>query len=179
MTCLGVQPLSSAQALHFRDACMHAPSHAQYYWGHWPLRGDLQINSGSAPSGPWSLSHVPAGEQLVDNGVFHHRRSIGPSAASAKTCSTGCSMVQSSLAQSKKMRALYTVHIGFNTTWIRWAFRIMSPLLTALLATRPLQTIPTEICRVEVGILLENDCKHSRLSHSLLLGRHGTRPTIY
>ena len=78
------------------------------------MRGDLQINSGSAPSGPWSLSHVPAGEQLVDSGVFHHRRSIGPSAASAKTCSTGCSMVQSSLAPSKKMRALYTVHIGFN-----------------------------------------------------------------
>ena len=50
----------------------------------------------------------------MDNGVFHHRRSIGPSAASAKTCSTGCSMVQSSLAPSKKMRALYTVHIGFN-----------------------------------------------------------------
>ena len=78
------------------------------------MRGDLQINSGSAPSGPWSLSHVPAGEQLVDNGVFHHRRSIGPSAASAKTCSTGCSMVQSSLAPFKKMGALYTVHIGFN-----------------------------------------------------------------
>ena len=50
----------------------------------------------------------------MDNGVFHHRRSIGPSAASAKTCSTGCSMVQSSLAPSKKMRALYTAHIGFN-----------------------------------------------------------------
>ena len=50
----------------------------------------------------------------MDNGVFHHRRSIGPSAASAKTCSTGCSMVQSSLAPFKKMRALYTVHIGFN-----------------------------------------------------------------
>ena len=79
------------------------------------MRGDLQINSGSAQSRPWSLSHVPAGEhQLVDNGVFHHRRSMGPSAPGAKTCSTCCSMVPSSLVPSKKIRASLTVQICFN-----------------------------------------------------------------
>ena len=106
------------------------------------MRGDLQINSGSAPSGPWSLSHVPAGEQLVDNGVFHHRRSIGPSAASAKTCSTGCSMVQSSLAPFKKMRALYTVQIGFNLHNMD-KMSISNHVSTvghSVLGTRPFQT---------------------------------------
>ena len=139
------------------------------------MRGDLQINSGSAQSRPWSLSHVPAGEhQLVDNGVFHHRRSMGPSAPGAKTCSTCCSMVPSSLVPSKKIRASLTVKVCFNLHNMdkMSISNHVSAVGHSVLETRPLGDLHSRAGQRGRHIFLENDRKHSRLSHSLLLRRH-------